>query len=169
MSIPSAKPKPRGMLRLMLRVPGLLYRLGLARRLGPRLLLLTTTGRRTGQARTVGLNYALDADVAYVVSGFGRTDWYRNLVANPRVQVQIGRDCWPGEARPVTDLEERQRARRLFLGEALRQGPPPALRPLIRRLGLDYEAEVGRFQADDLDLPIVAIRHAVPASPAAAA
>ena len=88
MTVPYAKPKPRGMLRLLLRLPPLLYRRGLARRMGPRFLLPTTTGRRTGLARTVGLNYARDGHTVYVISAFGRTDWYRNLVAHPVVEVQ---------------------------------------------------------------------------------
>ena len=162
MALPYAKPKPRRLLRLVLKLPPLLYRLGLARRLGPRLLLVTTTGRRTGRARTVGLNYARDGDVVYVISGFGRTDWFRNLVADPRVQVQIGADRWSGEARPVSDQAEQQRARTLFSEQALGQGPPPALRPLVRRMGLDYEAEVRRLHDPGLELPIVAIRRRAP-------
>ena len=155
--LPYAKPRPRGLMRLALQIPPLLYRVGLARRLGRRLLLLTTTGRSTGRARIVGLNYARDGDTVYLISGFGRTDWYRNLIADPHVQVQIGVDRWRGEARPVLDPAEQRRARTVFAEQALSQGPPPALRPLIRRTGLDYEAELRRLRDPDLAFPIVAI------------
>ena len=161
MAIPYAKPKPQGLLRLVLQVPPLLYRRGLARRLGPRLLLLTTRGRTTGLARTVGLNYAREGDTVYVVSGFGRTDWYRNLVADPAVRVQIGARRWRGLARPLSDSRERLRVGRLFADQALGQGPPRPLRPLLRRLGFDYEAEVRRVTDANLELPIVAIERQV--------
>ena len=157
MTVPYAKPKPRGMLRLLLRLPPLLYRRGLAGRMGPRFLLLTTTGRRTGLARTVGLNYARDGHTVYVISGFGRTDWYRNLVADPVVEVQVGTERWRGLARPVSDPTERERAGRLFSDQAVGQGPPRAVRSLLHRLGLDYETEVGRVRDPGLELPIVAI------------
>ena len=158
MTVPYAKPKPRGMLRLLLRLPPLLYRRGLARRMGPRFLLPTTTGRRTGLARTVGLNYARDGHTVYVISAFGRTDWYRNLVAHPVVEVQVGTERWRGLARPVSDSIERERAGELFSDQAaVGQGPPPAVRSVLRRLGLDYEAKVCRVRDPGLELPIVAI------------
>lgn len=153
-----AKPKPHGLMRLLLKVPPLLYRIGLARRMGPRLLVLTTTGRRTGRARTVGLNYAIDGDTVYVISGFGETDWFRNLVADHRVWVQIGTERWAGEAVPVTDPDQARQARLLFARQAGRQGPPKPIRGLIRRLGLDYEAELSVLERSELDLPVVAIR-----------
>jgi deazaflavin-dependent oxidoreductase (nitroreductase family) len=135
--------------------------------MGPRFLLLTTRGRRTGLARTVGLNYARDGHTVYVISGFGRTDWYRNLVADPGVEVQVGTERWRGLARPVLDPTERERAGRLFSDQAVGQGPPRAVRSLLGRLGLDYEAEVGRVRDPGLELPIVAIER--PADPSSRA
>lgn len=160
MTTSPGKPKPSGLMRWLLRVPPALYRVGLAGRLGPRLLLLTTIGRRTGRRRTVGLNYALDGDAVYVFSGFGRTDWYANLLADPRVEVQIGRRRWPGIARAVVDAGERQRARSLLRAVAPRQGPPEFLRPVIRRFGLDYDAEIRRLDDPAFDPPAVAIERA---------
>jgi deazaflavin-dependent oxidoreductase (nitroreductase family) len=154
---PTAKPKPRGIVRWLLRVPPLLYRTGLAGRLGRRLLLLTTTGRRTGRRRTVGLNYVIDGRTVYVFSGFGRTDWYVNLLADPRVEVQIGRERWAGLARAVEDAEERRRARALLRALAPGQGPPERVRPLIRRFGFDYDAEIRRLDDPAFDPPAVAI------------
>ncbi len=56
-------------------------------------LLLTVTGRRTGQRRTVPLVY-WERDGSYVVSasaaGMWLPMWYRNLEADPRVEVQVG-------------------------------------------------------------------------------
>ena len=56
-------------------------------------LLLTTTGRKTGQARTVPLRYLRHAD-AYMIaaSNWGQEKppaWFNNLVANPTVTIQV--------------------------------------------------------------------------------
>ena len=59
------------------------------------ILLLTTTGRKTGRARTVPLPYfAYDGRTLLVASFAGgpkHPAWYHNLVANPAVDVQLGR------------------------------------------------------------------------------
>lgn len=58
-----------------------------------RLLLLTTTGARTGQPRTTPMMFHPDGDRLLVIaSNIGapkHPDWYLNLVANPRVTVEV--------------------------------------------------------------------------------
>jgi F420H(2)-dependent quinone reductase len=58
-------------------------------------LLLTTTGRKTGQQRTWPLNYLTDdASLVVVASNRGRPtypQWYLNLRANPEARIQVGR------------------------------------------------------------------------------
>jgi deazaflavin-dependent oxidoreductase (nitroreductase family) len=154
----ATRPRPRGFLRWFLSLPPVLYRFGLARWLGNRMLLLTTTGRRMGRRRTVALNFASDGEGVYVLSGFGITDWFRNLLADPQVAVQIGQDRWRGEARPVTDPEERRRARALVFCAGAGQGPPRPIRPLLARLGMDYDTEIRSLEDPSLDRPAVAIR-----------
>ena len=74
--------------------------------------LLTTVGRKTGIARTVPLLYLARADdeaVVVVASQGGMSthpEWYLNLVANPKVTVEIGGDARAMIAR-VADTEER--------------------------------------------------------------
>ena len=65
-------------------------------------LLLTTTGRRTGERHTTPLGYVED-DGRYVVAASAGgapsdPDWYRNLVASPRVTVEAGPDAWAAVA-----------------------------------------------------------------------
>jgi F420H(2)-dependent quinone reductase len=75
-----------------------LYRLSggrLGKGMGPmQILLLTTTGRKSGQRRTWPLAYFRDSDRLVVVASAGgepkHPAWYLNLRANPRVTVQIG-------------------------------------------------------------------------------
>ena len=57
------------------------------------MLLLTTTGRRTGQPRTTPLFYLPDGDRLVLVASYAGDDrdpqWFKNLVANPDVSIQI--------------------------------------------------------------------------------
>jgi deazaflavin-dependent oxidoreductase (nitroreductase family) len=61
---------------------------------GMQLLLLTTTGARTGQRRAVPLTYLPDGDRYVVTAGNAGSDrhpaWYHNLAANPDVTVEAG-------------------------------------------------------------------------------
>lgn len=55
---------------------------------GGYMLLLRVRGRKSGVMREIPLNYLVADGSAWVVAGFGpRTDWYRNLLADPRVEV----------------------------------------------------------------------------------
>src|SRR5712692_8075792 len=73
-------------------------------------LLLWTTGRRSGETRLSPLIYGQDGDHYLVVGSRGgapkHPDWYRNLVAQPEVQVQVKGDRFKARARTAT-LEEK--------------------------------------------------------------
>ena len=76
-------------------------------------LLLTTTGRKSGRPIAVPLFYAAEGDRLYIVASFGGNDeapgWYRNLLANPAVEVEVSgrraayraKSLSPEEARPI--------------------------------------------------------------------
>lgn len=150
--------RPTGLLRLFFRLPPLFYRLGIVGPAGKTVLLLVTRGRRTGKPRYTGLNYAEDGGTVYVMSGFGmHTDWYRNLVADPRVEVRVGRRRWPAIASTVTDPKTRERGIALLLETSRRQGPPAALRPLLAKIGFDYDRELAVFDRDAPGMPLVAL------------
>lgn len=59
-------------------------------------LLLTTTGRRSGEPRTVPLTYLADGENYILVASNGGSDrhpaWWRNLEKTPRATVQVGRE-----------------------------------------------------------------------------
>ncbi len=75
-------------------------------------LLLTTTGRRTGKARTTPLTFLEDGDDIVVVASNGGEDappcWWLNLRSKPRATVTIGDRSSAVEARDATS-EERAR------------------------------------------------------------
>ncbi len=73
-------------------------------------LLLTTIGRRSGEPRTTPLIYAQDGDRYIVVASRGgapeHPQWYRNLLAQPRVQVQVRTDRFYAQARRAGPAEK---------------------------------------------------------------
>jgi deazaflavin-dependent oxidoreductase (nitroreductase family) len=79
---------------------------------GRALLLLTTTGARTGERRTTPMMYVPDGDRLLVfASNAGaprHPDWYHNLVAHPGVTVEVAGDTYEATA-VVTTGEERER------------------------------------------------------------
>jgi proline iminopeptidase len=84
---------------------------------GSTILLLTTTGRKTGNESTTPLIYRLDGDNPVIVASKGgapeHPGWYENLVKTPEVGVQIKGDKFRARAR-VAEGEERERLWRLM-------------------------------------------------------
>ncbi|MDQ3053029.1 MAG: nitroreductase family deazaflavin-dependent oxidoreductase [Actinomycetota bacterium] len=76
---------------------------------GTQALILTTTGRKSGQSRDKALIYGLTGDSPIVVASKGgdpaHPDWYVNLVEQPEVEVQIRGDRFPARARTATGEE----------------------------------------------------------------
>jgi deazaflavin-dependent oxidoreductase (nitroreductase family) len=79
---------------------------------GRPLLLLTTTGAKSGQRRTRPVMYLRDGDRLLVFASKGgaptNPDWYHNLVAHPEVTVEVGTENYEATATPLTG-EERDR------------------------------------------------------------
>jgi deazaflavin-dependent oxidoreductase (nitroreductase family) len=100
------------------------------RGIGVPCLLLTTTGRRSGERRTVSLVYARDGDRYVVVASNGGNDrppaWLLNLQAAPDVEVQVGRPSFTARAH-VAGPDERPR-----LWELVNRNNR-GLAPLLRR------------------------------------
>jgi deazaflavin-dependent oxidoreductase (nitroreductase family) len=92
----------------------LMWRLGLGPLLnmGPvmagRYMIITHTGRKSGMKRRTPVNYALVDDEVYCTAGFGGvSDWYRNIIANPQVEVWLPDGWYAGIAEEVTHPEAR--------------------------------------------------------------
>lgn len=79
------------------------------RMFGAPVLLLTTTGRRTGKPRTTPLMYRIEQDALVLAASNGGSDrmptWYLNLRADPQVTVELGRETSPLVARKATPSE----------------------------------------------------------------
>jgi deazaflavin-dependent oxidoreductase (nitroreductase family) len=76
---------------------------------------ITTTGRRTALPRQTEIWFGVDGSTMYLISGNGETaDWFRNLRADPALDVRIGDEVRRGVARVVTDPAERRRVGELM-------------------------------------------------------
>jgi len=77
---------------------------------GTTILILTTTGRRSGESRHNALIFRAHGDAYLVVGSKGGAaqppDWYRNLQADPAVQVQIKGERFAARARTATPEEK---------------------------------------------------------------
>ena len=77
------------------------------------LILLTTTGAKTGQRRIIPLMYVSDGDRVLAIASKGGSPkhpvWYHNLLAHPEVTVEVGSEKFDATARVLTG-EERERA-----------------------------------------------------------
>jgi deazaflavin-dependent oxidoreductase (nitroreductase family) len=92
----------------------LMWRLGLGRWInyspeyGGRIMVITHTGRKSGLKRHTPVNYSpIDGDI-YCTAGFGHlSDWYRNLLAHPEVEVWLPDGWWAGVAEDVSESDQR--------------------------------------------------------------
>jgi deazaflavin-dependent oxidoreductase (nitroreductase family) len=72
--------------------------------------LIETTGRRTGQRRQTPVGNGLDGQTFWLVSEHGlRSAYVKNLVADPRVRVKVGRRWYAGTATCLPDDDARRR------------------------------------------------------------
>ena len=96
-------------------------------------LLLTTTGRKSGEKYIFPLFYGTTGDSCFVVASKGgapdHPSWYKNLSANSQVEVQVGTKKFHAKARTATGEE-----RTALFAEGVKVWPPFA----------DYQAKTQR-------------------------
>jgi len=141
--------------RTMSKLNNLLYRASggrvAASMRGAPIMLLTTTGHRSGKRRTAPVLYLRDGNDLVIVASYGgnpqHPSWFRNLVAHPDAEVEIGRERSLVRAR-VADPAERER----LWPKAVAMYPPYA----------EYQTKTTR------EIPVVILSPAAPArSPSA--
>ena len=116
--VPMDDPGP--VFKRLFKVPVFFYKIGLPL-FGNFILLLTTTGRKSGKPRQTPLEYRREPGTGHfiVMAGWGgRTDWRRNVEVNPRVRVQAGWRKFEAVAEPLTESEVAD-----WLAEAMRISP----------------------------------------------
>ncbi|WP_370968839.1 nitroreductase family deazaflavin-dependent oxidoreductase [Amycolatopsis sp. cg9] len=80
---------------------------------GKNVLLLTTIGAKSGEPRLSPLVYTTDGDRYVVAASMGGAPknpaWYHNLVANPKVTLEVGTEKFEATATVIADRAERDR------------------------------------------------------------
>ncbi|MFJ9590901.1 nitroreductase family deazaflavin-dependent oxidoreductase [Streptomyces acidicola] len=76
---------------------------------GKNLVIMTTTGAKTGQKRLNPVAYVPEGDRVFVIASNGGKDnppaWYFNLKANPELTVEIGTDSYQAVATEISGTE----------------------------------------------------------------
>ena len=91
-------------MRSIQKIHRVLYAIGLGPLIGRIILLLTTTGRRSGLKRVTPLQYEVINGIYHLGSARGlNADWVRNIQADPRVEVRVKSDRFTANAEVVTD------------------------------------------------------------------
>ncbi len=143
---------PRGLARLLARLPIWLYRIRLGWLLGHRFLLLTHIGRKTGVPRRTVLevvDHHRPTGTYFVAAAWGeRAQWLRNVQRNPEVGVSVGRRRLSAVAEQLP-ADEAERVLRTYANRHR-----IAMRALARLLGSDDIPTLART------IPIVALRPA---------
>jgi deazaflavin-dependent oxidoreductase (nitroreductase family) len=158
--VPETSRMPNRVVKSLLRLPAALYRAHAGWILGHRFLCLTHRGRRSGRRYSTVLEvlaWKPATREAVVISGFGRkANWYRNVLADGAVEVEIARECWLPQARALEPeeavgvLADYERRNRLLA---------PVVRRVLSRLAhLDYDGSPASRLAVVDALPLVAFR-----------
>lgn len=145
---------PRIGWRLLRLPPQLFYALGLGFLQGQLVLLLITTGRKSGRRHVTPLQYEEENGLFHVMSARGpEADWYRNILADPRVEVQVKSRRFVGNAKPVTDTAHiaRNLQRRL-------QHHPRLVGAILRAEGLPTQPSLADLERYATGLTMVIIR-----------
>ncbi len=119
--VPADKPGP--VFKWLFKIPRIFYKIGLPL-FGDFILLLRTTGRKSGKPRFTFVEYHSEpgtGDFIIMAGWGGNTDWKRNIEANPHVFVQAGVHKFEADAERLTDYEVAD-----WLAETVRINPMSA-------------------------------------------
>ena len=93
-----------------------MWKIGLGRMLnswpavGGRIMVIQHRGRRSGKEYLTPVNYAIEDGEIYCTAGFGpRTDWYRNIMADPSVHLWLPQGRRGAHGKDVSDSPRRAR------------------------------------------------------------
>ncbi len=113
--VAEAKVPSKRVIRFFTALNVMVYRLSGGRLMnrmeGAPICLVTMTGRKSGRKKTIALMYTAHGDDVLLVASLGGAPqhpvWYYNLKAQPRIQIQVGRERRSMLAREATPDEKR--------------------------------------------------------------
>jgi deazaflavin-dependent oxidoreductase (nitroreductase family) len=131
-----------------------LYAIGLGPLVGRLVLLLTTTGRKTGLPRVTPLQYEEIDGAFYLGSSRGqKADWFCNILANPHVEIRVKSRRFRGVAETVTDPARVAD----FLAFRLKRHPK-MIGAILQREGLPAQPDRAQLEAYAARLAMVVVR-----------
>ncbi len=115
---PYVAPRPGLLTRAFFRLPVYIYRVRLGWLFDHRVLCLVHRGRKTGKIRRNCIevvHFDPETRECFVVSAYGRrSDWFRNIVKSPPVEVAVGRERFVPEFRVLPTEEARRLLKKVF-------------------------------------------------------
>ena len=124
--------------------------------MGRVILLLTTTGRKSGRPRVTPLQYEESDGIIYLGAARGKqADWVRNILADPEVTVRVKAREFHGVANVVSDVSRIAD----FLELRLRRHPQ-MVAAMLRSEGLALPPSRAQLEKYAAELTLVAIREA---------
>jgi len=100
--------------RKMMQFQAFLLRHGLLGNLGDELMVITTFGRKSGKRFSTPIGFLKDAQAILALNPHGRSDWFKNLIVNPRAELEIRGKTIMVHAERVIDPQERSRIFELY-------------------------------------------------------
>lgn len=64
-------------------------------------MVITTTGRKSGQKRTIPIGYVRDGNSYLALNAGGKSNWYQNLLSNPCVTLEVDGKGFDAYAEPI--------------------------------------------------------------------
>lgn len=123
--------------KILFKLPVILWRLGLGPLTGKLFMIITNTGRKSGKIYRTPVEYHSLNGIKYAVAAFGvRTQWYRNILANPAVTIQTADGTELMSAVRVTHDEELLAVSELFM-----RRDPPLMRWYLKSLDVEFSRE----------------------------
>jgi deazaflavin-dependent oxidoreductase (nitroreductase family) len=104
-----APPKINPRAKLALSFMAFLLRRGWMGSASDMLMVITTTGRKTGKRHSIPIGYIRDEDDIVVLSSKNPSNWFRNVLANGTATLEIKKEKFEARGELITDEAERQR------------------------------------------------------------
>jgi len=104
---PPRKVSPRA--KFALGIMTFLLRRGWMGAAGDGIMVITTTGRKSGRKHSIPIGYMRDGDTILTLTGDNPSNWMRNVLANGEATLEIKKEKFSVRGELVTDESERQR------------------------------------------------------------
>jgi len=107
-TIPYTPPKISRFAKFAFGMQVFLLRRGWMGKAGNIIMVITTTGRKTGRRSTIPIGYKRDGENIFAINK-GNSNWFRNVQANGKAMIEINGDVMKVRGTVVNDEQERQR------------------------------------------------------------